>query len=297
MPKRLSTCTIEETVPLRDYTTWKVGGPARWLVECSSLAAIREALEFAHRQKCPFLPLGRGSNVLIADEGFDGLVMILRLEKLFNEGAWWSAGAGVSFAQMGARTAMDGWTGLEFAAGIPASVGGAVFMNAGAQGQETKDFLREVAVMWPDGSEQILQLDPADFSYRMSPFQNSPVILTSARFELKPDLQARARQLSNVKTRIATQPYDQPSAGCVFRNHSHISAGALIDSSGCKGLREGGAEVSCKHANFFVNTGEAKANDVLALISKVQEKVLAASGVLLHPEVRLVDSHAGWNPW
>ncbi len=170
-------------------------------------------------------------------------------------------------------------------------------MNAGAQGQETKDCLREVAYLWPDGTEHIVQLNSAEFSYRVSPFQTAPVILTRARFQLHQDASARARQLMNVKTRVASQPYDKPSAGCVFRNAPTGSAGALIDSSGCKGLRNGDIEVSLKHANFFVNVGQARASDVLLLIERVQERVLQASGVLLHPEVRMINTQSGWNPW
>jgi UDP-N-acetylmuramate dehydrogenase len=297
MPTTFCTPTIKEAVPLRDYSSWKVGGPARWLVECQSLEALRSALEFAKRQRCPFLPIGKGSNLLFSDRGFDGLIIVPRLERWAHEGDWWTAQAGVSFAQLGHKTAMAGYSGLEFAAGIPAAVGGALFMNAGAQGQETKDCLREVALVWPDGSEQVLEVSANDFSYRTSPFQQAPCILTQARFELRSDPSARARQLASVKKRIATQPYELPSAGCVFRNPDGQSAGALIDQSGCKGWKEGDAEVSAKHANFLVNLKSASAEDLLKLMERVVERVHEIHGVTLHPEVRMIEPNGGWNPW
>lgn len=297
MPTTFCTPIIRRAVPLRDYSSWRVGGPARWLAECRSLFELREALEFARKQRCPFLPVGKGSNLLFSDEGFDGLVIIPKLERWSHEGEWWMAQAGVSFAQLGHKTAMAGFSGLEFAAGIPAAVGGALFMNAGAQGQETKDCLREVSLLWPDGSEQVLEVSSADFSYRTSPFQGAPCILTQARFQLLPDGSARARQLEAVKKRIATQPYELPSAGCVFRNPAQGSAGALIDQSGCKGWREGDAQVSSKHANFLVNLGAASSKDLLALMHRVSAQVQEMHGVSLHPEVRMVAAAGGWNPW
>lgn len=289
--------TIKEAVPLCNYSSWRIGGPARWLMECQSISELRIALEFAKQQRCPFLPIGKGSNLLFSDEGFNGLVIVPKLERWAQEGEWWTAQAGMSFAQLGHKTAMAGFSGLEFAAGIPAAVGGALFMNAGAQGQETKDCLREVSLLWPDGSEQVLEVSSGDFSYRNSPFQRAPCILTRARFELRPDALARARQLEAVKKRIATQPYELPSAGCVFRNPEQGSAGALIDSSGCKGWREGDAQVSSKHANFLVNVGRARSADLLALMQRVSERVHEVHGVTLHPEVRMVTTEGGWNPW
>jgi UDP-N-acetylmuramate dehydrogenase len=297
MPTKSSTGLIRQNVLLRDYSSWQIGGPARWLAECHSLSDLQIALDFARQQRCPFLPLGRGSNVLFSDEGYHGLVLVLRLEKWSQDGPWWRAQTGVSFPQLGVKSAMAGFSGLEFAAGIPCSVGGALFMNAGAQGQETKDCLKEVSFVWPDGTEQVMELSAAEFSYRMSPFQSQPVILTSGLFLLSSDAQARSRQLEGVRRRVASQPYELPSAGCVFRNPEGASAGALIDRSGCKGWSVGGAAVSEKHANFLVNVGNATARDLLSLIQRVQQEVESQTGMLLHPEVRVIPSDGGWHPW
>jgi len=297
MPIKPYNSEIQRSVPLSEWTSWKIGGPARWLVECRDVAQLRCALAFAQQERCPILALGRGSNILFSDEGFDGLVIVLRIEKLLHRQQWWTAGSGVSFPQLGVRAALAGYAGLEFAAGIPASVGGALFMNAGAQGQQTQDCVREVHLLWPDGSEQIQEVSPADFAYRQSPFQRLPAIITAARFCLTPDAGARVRQLEAVKRRIATQPYDQPSAGCVFRNPDGASAGALIEQAGCKGWRVGDAEVSLKHANFLINGGRASARDLLELIQRVQEQVLRHTGQQLHLEVRCISSHEGWMPW
>jgi UDP-N-acetylmuramate dehydrogenase len=288
---------IKKDVPLRDYSSWRIGGNARWLAECSTREELRAALRFAHDHRCPFLPIGRGSNVLFSDEGFEGLVIVLRLLDFSHQGPLWRAESGFSFAQLGVKSAMAGYSGLEFAAGIPASLGGALFMNAGAQGQETKDCLCEVVTLWPDGGEERVAVTPKDFDYRESPFQQQPVILVEATFELKEDQEARANQIRMVRQRTSTQPYDQPSAGCVFRNPLGAAAGVLIERCGCKGWSEGDAVVSTKHANFIVNAGRATAQDLINLIGRVVDHVKEQESVELHPEVRLITTESGWFPW
>ncbi|MFZ4099792.1 MAG: UDP-N-acetylmuramate dehydrogenase [Chlamydiia bacterium] len=288
---------IQERVPLRNFNTWRVGGPARWLVEVSDALDLRAALQFAMKQRCPILPLGRGSNVLFDDAGYDGLVLVLRNDQIAVDGALWEVGAGVGLPALSSQTVKAGFGGLEFGAGIPGSLGGAIFMNAGASGQEMRGVLSAVQMMLFDG--ELVWYDCADlpFAYRRSPFQEIPGVIVSAKLSLKPDPNARVQQREQLLRRVASQPYDQPSAGCVFKNPGSGSAGSLIDQAGLKGLRVGDAMVSPKHANFLVNCGHATAADLLRLISTVQQQVAAQCHEQLQLEVRVIRSTDGWCPW
>jgi UDP-N-acetylmuramate dehydrogenase len=197
-----------------------------------------------------------------------------------------NVGAGYSFSLLGVQTARKGFSGLEFASGIPATVGGAVFMNAGANGKETADCLK--SVLHFDGKvRREFSRAELEFSYRSSPFQKMGGAILAATFELKPEGEARKRQLEIVDYRMKTQPLKDKSAGCVFRNPPGQSAGAVIDQCGLKGLHVGGAKVSEIHANFIVNEGKASAQEVLQLIALVQEKVYEKTGIHLEPEIRI----------
>ena len=288
---------LQEHIPLRCFNTWRVGGPARWLVEVQDEADLRAALAFAEKQRCPILPLGRGSNVLFDDAGYDGLVLVMRNQHIQQQGAEWTVGAGMGLPALSNLTVKAGYGGVEFGAGIPGSLGGAIFMNAGASGQEIGEAIQSVRVMLLDG--QLVEYSRADlpFEYRKSPFQSNPAVVMSACLKLTPRPEARQKQREQLLKRVASQPYDQPSAGCVFKNSSKGSAGALIEQAGLKGLRLGDAMVSPKHANFFVNCGQARATDILRLISVVQQQVLAQSQVPLQLEVRVIRSTDGWCPW
>ena len=197
-------------------------------------------------------------------------------------------GAGYSFSRLGLTTAKNNLKGLEFASGIPATVGGAIFMNAGANGEETENSLTEVSFVDEKGELSHLLKEDLEFSYRHSSFQKKRGAIVSARFLLKDCSKARALQLSIIEYRTKTQPYNDPSIGCVFKNPTGTSAGALIEKSGLKGLGVGGAEVSHKHANFIVNRGDALASDVLALAIKVQEQVELSTGIKLEMEIRCI---------
>jgi UDP-N-acetylmuramate dehydrogenase len=190
------------------------------------------------------------------------------------------------------QTAKKGFSGLEFAAGIPASVGGAVFMNAGAQGSETEKTLVQVEFVRPDGTLITFKKSDLQFSYRFSSFQNMEGAIVSALFELTPSIDARTKQRELLDYRIRTQPYHEKSAGCVFRNPAGGSAGALIDRCGLKGARIGDAAVSSMHANFFVNKGVSSCKDMQALIHHVRDEVKAKEGIELEQEVREIPSHA-----
>lgn len=279
---------------LKDYTTFGIGGPAKYFVEVSSIADMQAALQFCHEHKLSYFILGKGSNSLFDDGGFNGVVIANRIDfvKQPQEG-YWHVGAGYSFSLLGSQTARQGWSGLEFASGIPGSVGGAVYMNAGANGKETCESLVGVDFVTPEGELIYLPASALTFRYRFSSFQERQGAIVGATFHLTPSSSAREKQLAIIDYRKKTQPYKAKSAGCVFRNPSCGHAGALIDQAGLKGSTIGGAQVSNIHANFIINTGLASSKDVLALIQHIQEAVFAKTGIHLESEVRCVPYDKG----
>ncbi len=276
---------------LSEFSTFGIGGPIRYFLEVSSIEAMEEAILFARQENLPHLILGKGSNCLFSDSGFDGLAILNKIDFCeFNETRV-SVGSGYSFSLLGVQSARKGLSGLEFASGIPATVGGAVFMNAGANGKETFSCLESVLYLHENGVKQEYRKEEVSFGYRTSFFQSMKGVILSAVFILQPDPQARPSQLKIIDYRLKTQPYKEKSAGCVFRNPEGLSAGALIDQCGLKGLTFGGAKVSEMHANFIVNAGSASSGDVLSLVRMVQEKVLEKTGVHLEPEIRFIGTH------
>ena len=274
---------------LKELSTFGIGGPVRFYLEATQIVEIQKAIEWALVQKIPYFILGKGSNCLFDDRGFDGLVIHNRIDFCNFDGCQAYAGAGCSFSFLGAQSARKGLSGLEFASGIPGSVGGAVYMNAGANGQETCHSLREVLYFDPSAGEKIISREQLTFGHRNSSFQSMRGAILAARFTLTENHDAWKTRLACINYRMASQPYTQKSAGCVFRNpSSDLSAGALIDQCGLKGFGCGGAEVSGIHANFIVNVSEASSLDVMTLIGQVQRQVYEKTGIWLEPEVRLV---------
>ncbi|QNI41078.1 UDP-N-acetylenolpyruvoylglucosamine reductase [Synechococcus sp. A15-28] len=284
---------LRSNVPLADFTTWRVGGPAQWLLEPTTVNDTLEALQWAQHNQIPCRVIGAGSNLLIHDDGLPGLTLSLR--KL--QGATVDADSGVVEALAGEpiptlarRAARAGLDGLAWSVGIPGTVGGAAVMNAGAQGGCTADCLESVRVAPLEGGESFeLGRDQLAFDYRHSRLQEEELVVLSARFRLDPghDPDEITRITSgNLSHRTSTQPYTQPSCGSVFRNPEPLKAGRLIEGLGLKGSRIGGAEVSTLHANFIVNTGAATAADIDQLIQRVLQQVEAAHAVRLHPEVK-----------
>lgn len=276
--------------PLSDYSTFKIGGPARWLAPVQTVDELQATLAYCRDATLPFVVVGKGSNYLFDDTGYDGVVLVNLLTSCAEVApGTWTAGAGCSFARLSALSARQGWHGLEFAAGIPGTVGGAVYMNAGAHARETADSLVSVDFVHSDGSRTTYPRCALTFGYRTTPFQQLRGVIAAATFRLTPCAQASERQRSFIAHRAATQPYRQPSAGCIFRNPAGVSrppsAGALIDRCGLKGRRCGGALVSTQHANFIVNTGGATASDVLALMTEIRATVLERCGIALESEV------------
>lgn len=212
---------------LSEMTTFGIGGPARYFIEIETIADMQQTIRFCQSEKLPYFILGRGSNCLFDDRGFQGVVIVNRINFLEcpTEGTF-HVGAGYSFSLLGTQTARKGWSGLEFASGIPGSVGGAVYMNAGANGSETCESLISVDFIRADGQLELLSRSQIEFKYRYSSFQNQSGAIVGATFQLTRSLSAREKQLEIIHYRKKTQPYGDKSAGCVFRNPSCQSAGA-----------------------------------------------------------------------
>jgi len=298
-----------ENVPLAGYSTFRCGGPARFFAEPSNGYEVASLFNWADERSLDVFVLGNGSNCLISDEGFDGLVIRigknmseLSSEELEDGRVKITAGAGLSYARFGNCCAELSLTGAEFACGIPGSCGGAVFMNAGAYGGETKDFVTRVSY-W-NGNE-IINIDggQCEFGYRTSLFEKlnsegkTAVILGFDAILSKGNKDEITAKVDDLRSRrTASQPLDVPSAGSTFKRPEGYFAAKLIEDAGLKGfaLDDSGAQVSPKHAGFVVNNGgTAKASDVMRLIDYVVEKVYEDSGVRLEKEVRLVGKFGG----
>ncbi|HSX11955.1 MAG TPA: UDP-N-acetylmuramate dehydrogenase [Rhabdochlamydiaceae bacterium] len=271
---------------LSELSTFGIGGPAKLFVEASSIAEMQEILSYCSQEKLPFIVIGKGSNTLFDDRGFNGLVILNRITFCEYQQHQVYVGAGYSFSLLGVQTAKRGLSGLEFASGIPGSVGGAVYMNAGAGGSDTFSVLAEATYIDAEGKCTIFKKEEISFGYRFSSFQKQKGAIVAARFHLTPQEGARQKQLSLIDYRMKTQPYKDKSAGCVFRNPTTGSAGALIEACGLKGATIGGAVVSPMHANFIVNNGSATAQDIKKMAELIKKTVKEKKGIDLEMEVR-----------
>lgn len=275
--------------PMSKHTSFHIGGPADILVQPQSVAELQALLKAAKELELAVTLIGNGSNLLVRDKGIRGLVIKLgnALKDIAVEGNTITFGSGISLAMAAKKAASLGLAGMEFASGIPGSIGGAVYMNAGAYDGEMSKVVRQVEVLNLKGEVEILKAESLDFSYRHSTLQNSGLIVLSVTVELTPAVQAdiEAKMADFNERRTSKQPLEWPSAGSMFKRPPGFFAGTLIDQSGLKGYTVGGAQVSTKHAGFVVNIGGATAADVLQLIKDVQDKVYAGYGVHLEPEV------------
>ncbi|WP_432643523.1 UDP-N-acetylmuramate dehydrogenase [Acidaminococcus sp.] len=278
--------------PMAQYTTFRVGGPADILVSPGSQDEVRTLFAAIQAEQVPCTILGNGSNVLVLDKGIRGVVLKLgnALKGLFIEGNRIQVEAGVLLSRLAAAAADAGLTGLEFASGIPGSLGGAILMNAGAYGGEIGNLVRTVTVMDPGGRIRILNRKQMDFRYRHSVVMETGDIILSATLELTPDDPAAIHERIHELTqkRISKQPLNFPSAGSTFKRPPGYFAAALIDQAGLRGYRVGDAQVSEKHTGFVVNRGHATASEILQLMDDVKNRVHAMSGVWLEPEVRIL---------
>ncbi|HTR22246.1 MAG TPA: UDP-N-acetylmuramate dehydrogenase [Gemmatimonadales bacterium] len=280
-----------EQEPLARYTTWRLGGPARFLLQPADVEDIVRALEMARDRGLPWLVLGLGSNVLVKDGGFPGLVIRMGkgLDRFEMKGATAVVGAGMPTPLLSRRTAEAGFSGVERFVGIPGTVGGGVYMNAGCHGAEFAEIVTEVTVMDGKGKARTIPRKQIPFKYRASNLGD--VIILEAKLGLGEENPTKLKELQAklFRWRKAGTPFDQPCAGSTFRNPGGAkTAGMLIDECGLKGFRIGGALVSPLHANYFVNTGNATASDVQRLIDHVRKTVQKKTGVELALEIKVV---------
>ncbi len=278
--------------PMSQHTSFHIGGPADILVIPDSVAGILRLLALAREQQLPVTVIGNGTNLLVRDKGIRGLVIKLgnALKDFQVEDKQVMFGSGLSLA-FAAHIALEaGLTGMEFAAGIPGSVGGAVYMNAGAYDGEMKNIVTEVTILDRMGQSKTLSASDMAFGYRTSSIQGTGSIILSMKVKLatgnKEQIAARMAELA--ERRRTKQPLELPSAGSTFKRPTGNFAGTLIDKAGLKGFSVGGAQVSVKHAGFIVNNGNATCADVLQLIATVQNRVFAFAGVHLEPEVLII---------
>lgn len=280
-----------ENEPLARYTTYRIGGPARYLVMPADVEDVAKALEFAAQRNLPWVVLGLGSNVLVKDGGFPGVVIRIGkgLDKFEMKGATAIVGAGLPTPLLARRTAEAGFAGVERFIGIPGTVGGGVYMNAGAHGAEFAEVLTEATVMDAKGKLRQVPRKAISFKYRSSNL--GEVVVLEAKLALieEPPAKLKEIQARLLRWRKAGTPFDLPCCGSVFKNPGGPrTAGVLIDECGLKGYTVGGAQVSPLHANYIVNMGHATASDVLKVIDHVRKTVAKKTGVELELEVKVI---------
>jgi UDP-N-acetylmuramate dehydrogenase len=287
-------CLIKSHVSLAAYTSYRVGGPAQWCVVPRNLQGLQASVKYAQERELPVTILGAGSNLLVSDWGIPGLVIVTRHFRhthFDTKTGLLTVAAGEPLPGLVWEVAQRGWQGLEWAVGIPGTVGGAVVMNAGAHKSCIADIFVSAEVLLPDGSLKTFTREELGYSYRTSLLQGSNLIVTQATFQLQPGAdpaQVIATTKQHKEHRLTTQPYHLPSCGSVFRNPKPYAAGWLIEQTGLKGFQIGKAQVAQRHANFIVNCGGASAGDIFRLIRHVQQQVQQRWSILLEPEVKMI---------
>lgn len=301
--EQLPQLSLMQDEPMKKHTTFRIGGPVDYYAE-PDVSQISKLIEIAKACDMPVAVIGNGSNLLVGDKGIRGLVIgigkglseidvteaVAQQSTAQGNGRIITAGAGAILAAVAAKAAEASLSGLEFASGIPGSVGGAVVMNAGAYGGEIKDVLIDATVLTAEGELKTVTRDELDLSYRHSIVPEKGYIVLSARFRLtpKPKDEIKSYMAELRAKRVEKQPLEYPSAGSTFKRPEGYFAGKLIMDAGLRGYSVGDAQVSGKHCGFVVNKGEATAADVLTLIKDVQETVLKQFGVKLEPEVKMI---------
>ncbi len=278
--------------PMSEQTTFKIGGPADCLVLPASIEEIRQIISLIKEYDVPYIIIGNGSNVLVMDKGIRGIVLKFSNDMSYmrceNESV--IAGCGALLADLSDFASVNSLTGLEFAVGIPGSIGGAIYMNAGAYGGEIKNVVKSVTAVSPDGHIVKYDNQQSSFGYRQSIFQKNDNVICEIELSLskgdKDSIVSSMKEFTG--RREKKQPLELPSAGSTFKRPAGYYVGTLIEQTGLKGFRVGDAQISTKHAGFVVNVGHASAKDVLELISEVQKRIYEAHGVKLYPEVRII---------
>ena len=278
---------------LARYTTMKIGGPADILIVPKHVAGIEKTLQLVKQYKTKWTVIGRGSNLLVSDQGIEGVVIRLGegLDHLEVEKHKVRVGSGYPLIKLSTLLSRQGLAGLEFASGIPGSVGGAVYMNAGAHKSDISSVLSKALILFEDGTIDWLMNKELEFSYRASVLQTKrPGIVLEAEFQLQAGKREEiVRSMQNNKDyRRETQPWNHPCAGSIFRNPIPHFAGDLVEKAGLRGYRIGGAQISEMHGNFIVNTGGASAQDVLSLIELIKHTIKDKFDVDMHTEVEII---------
>lgn len=281
--------------PMRNHTSLKIGGPADIFAMPQDLSSLKNMHINLRRNQIPFFPFGGGTNILVRDGGIEGTVISLRFFRRTgilskdNKYMYLFAETGTLLQRLVNFSKENGYSGIEGLAGIPGTIGGAIFGNAGAFGYEMKDVLVSVEVMDIQGRIKKFNAEKINFGYRSSSISQNELIL-AAEIKLKKDKkeEVSAKIDDFLRKKREKQPIMEPSAGCVFKNPPGLSAGKLIDEAGCKDIRIGDAEVSSIHANFFINKGKANASDFIRLMEEVAHRVKERFGVVLEPEIKIV---------
>ena len=292
LQKLLGEAKVLVKEPMASHTTFRIGGPADYFVLPETVEELAAILKLCKEEKVPYFILGNGSNLLVGDKGFRGVVVQLykNFDGMTIEGTTVTAKAGAMLVRVAKESGKAGLTGLEFASGIPGTIGGAMVMNAGAYGGEMKDVVTSVTVLTKDGEIKKLSGEEMNFRYRGSVVEDEGYIVLEAVMELKEgnleEIQSRIDELSI--QRKTKQPIEYPSAGSTFKRPEGYFAGKLIQDAELRGYRVGGAQVSEKHCGFVINAGGATAADVMQLMQDVSDKVNAQFGVTLEPEVKRV---------
>lgn len=282
---------IKKNEPLKNHTSFKIGGPADEFAEAKTVEDVCALIEYAKDKGIPYMVMGNGSNLLVSDKGIKGL--IIKIAKGFDDveviGDTVIAQSGVLLSKLANIAADNSLAGLEEVSGIPGTLGGGIYMNAGAYGGELKDVIKRVTYL-SDGEIKVAEKDELDFGYRHSRFSGTEDIILSAELSLKRgDVSEIREKMADFKERrCSKQPLSMPSAGSTFKRPEGYFAGKLIEDAGLKGFSVGGAQVSEKHSGFVINTGDATAEDVLNLIKHIQDTVYDKFGVKLETEVKVV---------
>ncbi|MFF2876759.1 UDP-N-acetylmuramate dehydrogenase [Gottfriedia sp. NPDC057991] len=279
--------------PLANHTTMKIGGPAEYLVIPKTVNEIKEIINLANEHNVNVTVIGRGSNLLVSDQGIEGVLIKISdcLDHIEVEGTKVVVGAGYSVIRLATQLSRKGLSGLEFASGIPGSVGGGVYMNAGAHQSDFSNITSRAHILFPDGTMEWLSNEELDFSYRTSVLQHKRKgFVLEAELQLQEGTKEASTALmqKNKDYRRETQPWNYPCAGSIFRNPLPQYAGNLIERADLKGYQIGGAKVSEMHGNFIVNAGNATSKDVLDLIAYIKETILEKFNVQLETEVEIV---------
>jgi len=283
---------LKENISLSNFTTWRIGGPAEWIAQPKNNEEMKYLIHWINQRKITCNIIGAGSNLLINDKGVKGLSLCMRQlkgMKIDKNTGTIEVFSGEMLPTLARKAAANGLHGLEWAVGIPGTIGGAIVMNAGAQGHCISNYLESITTLSLNGEYKLIKATDLNFGYRYSLLQEEKLIVISARLKLEAGHgKSKIRQITNenFNHRLRTQPYKDQSCGSVFRNPEPLKAAKLIEELGLKGFCYGGAEISKIHSNFIINANKASSADVQGLIKYIQKKVLDAYGILLETEVK-----------